>query len=381
MTNRAVLLICLAAVIAAPSGCGGRAHAIPRRQPPSVTVITPQRADAVATITLPGDLVGFYQAALHAKVTGYLKSISVDKGDWVKAGQVLAEIEVPELQQRLQRARASLKIRRVTHERLQHVWNTDKRLVAREDVDVAQGKYDEAKAEVDELEAMADYTRIVAPFNGVITGRFVDPGALIEARGGKFESTETSMGGGTSAPLVTLADINKLRVYVYVPEDQVSHIRRGMPATITLHELPRRKFTGAVTRFAPSLDLATRTMLAEVDLDNPQHELYPGMYANVTLELIRHRNALELPPTAVVVSPEGNYLYLVRQNKLDRAPVGVGIRTADYVEITSGIAPGDVVVNNLSPALIEGETVVPVKMASTGPQAQQHPDPVPISPP
>jgi len=154
-------------------GCDtGRAEAPRAVTPPSVTVVEAQRADAVRTITLPGDLVGFYEAALHAKVSGYLKRIDVDKGDSVTQGQVLAEIEIPELQQKLKRARANLEIRRLTRERLERVWTSDKRLVAREDVDIAESKFEQAQAEVEELEALVNYTRIVAPFDGVVTGRF-----------------------------------------------------------------------------------------------------------------------------------------------------------------------------------------------------------------
>ena len=141
-----------------------------------MTVTRPERGDVARTITLPGDLVGLNEAALYAKVTGYLRRIDVDKGDWVQKGQVLAVIEVPELEQKLKRARANLEVQRVTYERLKGVWTTDRRLVAREDVDIAQGKFEQAQADVEELEAMVGYTQIVAPFDGVITARYVDPG-------------------------------------------------------------------------------------------------------------------------------------------------------------------------------------------------------------
>ena len=136
---------------------------------------SPQRKTIARTLTLPGDLVGFYESTLFAKVTGYLKTISVDKGDWVKTGQVLADIEVPELKQRLERARADMEVQKITYDRVQKVWKSDPRLIARQDVDVAAGKYQEAKAQLDELSALDEYTRIVAPFDGVITARFVDP--------------------------------------------------------------------------------------------------------------------------------------------------------------------------------------------------------------
>ena len=152
------------------------------------------------TIDLPGDVVGFYEAALHAKVTGYLKSISVDKGDRVKAGQVLAQIEVPELRSNLVRAQASLAFERITYERLKQVQQSDRRLISQQDVDMANAKYREAEAAVGTLQTMVGYTNIIAPFDGVITGRFADPGALIRAGGGDIGVDETSgmiSAGGT----------------------------------------------------------------------------------------------------------------------------------------------------------------------------------------
>jgi multidrug efflux pump subunit AcrA (membrane-fusion protein) len=313
------------------------------------------------SITLPGDLVGYYQASLYGKVSGYLKSISVDKGDTVKSGQVLAEIEVPELEQRLRRARANLEVKQRTFERLQRVWNSDKRLVAREDVDIAEGQYEQAKAEVEELEALVSYTRIVAPFDGVITGRFVDPGALIQVSGSSSESAEGVTGPSRAgvSPVVSLAELNKLRVYVYVPEAETSLIRAGMPATLTLREFPGRTFTGTITRFSKALDLSTRTMLTEVDLDNPKRELYPGMYADVTLELARHPNAIQVPATAVGTVKGKSFVYAVKDAQLARVPVTTGLSTPNRIEILSGLSGNEQVVKNFSPALVEGERVQP----------------------
>ena len=348
-------------------GCeAGRADPTPRVAPAAVAVVRPKRGTVVRSITLPGDLVGFYEAALHAKVSGYLKSIAVDKGDTVTQGQVLAEIEVPELQQKLKRARANLEIRRLTQERLEHVWNTDKRLVAREDVDIAESKFQQAQAEMEELEALMNYTHIVAPFDGVITGRFVDPGALIQASGSQPKSASQSSAPmkGENMPVVSVADISKLRVYVYVPENEASAIREGIPATLTLKEFPGRQFTGTVARFTRALDLSTRTMLTEVDLNNPQHELYPGMYADVRLDLARHPDALQLPTTAIAAAESDTFVYVVRDNHLVKTPVKLGIGTEGWVEITTGLGGTEQIVKNLSPALSDGEVVQPLMVAA-----------------
>lgn len=337
-----------------------RSDVPPVRSLPRVVVVHPQIGTATRTLTLPGDVVGYYQTALYAKVTGYLKSISVNNGDRIKKGQVLAQIEVPELRQRLDRARANLEIQRLTYQRLQGVWKSDPRLVARENVDIAYSKFEQAKAKVDELEALVSYTQIIAPFNGVVTERFVDPGALIKAGGeGMTAPMEgTARPGGTNSPVVSVADIAKLRVYVYIPQDSVNFIHRGLPVTITFRELPGRIYHAAVTRYADSLDLSTRTMLTEIDLDNSTREIYPGMYARVVLDVEIHHHAIKLPDSAVGESPGGkHYVFVLRQGRLIRAPVTIGINTGIYTEITSGLSGKEQVVRSITPMLAAGEAV------------------------
>lgn len=336
---------------------------------PAVTVIHPYRGDMVHSIDLQGDVVGFYEAALHAKVTGYLQTISVDKGDWVKTGQVLAQIQVPELDSNLARAQASLEIAKITYQRLKHVQQSDPRLISQEDVDMARAKYDETQASVRTLDTMVAYTKIIAPFDGVITGRFADPGALIRAGGGDYGTDETSglispgategagghrEGGG---PILTLADIDKLRIYIYVPEASYPSIRRGTPAILHFDEFPDRVFKGSVARFANSLDLATRTMLTEVDIDNRNHVLYPRSYAHVTLDLIRHADALSLPAAAIEGSGDSAHVLVVREGRLADVPVSTGISDGSRVEITSGLTDQSLVVDKYSNALSSGEKV------------------------
>jgi membrane fusion protein (multidrug efflux system) len=349
-----------ALMLAAGFSCQGRnAPPAPARMQ-TVMVTQPRRQDAIRQITLPGDLTGFFQATLYAKVTGYLRKINVDKGDWIRSGEVLAEIEVPELEHRLAHEQARLKVNQLTYQRLERVWKSDPRLVAREDVDIAYAKYQESVSNVAELKSMVQYTRIVAPFDGVVTARFVDPGALIQASGGEptFE-----LGGSAAHPqgnataVVSVSEMNRLRVYVYVPEEAVGDIRRGMPATLTLREYPGRSFGASVARFATSLDLSTRTMLTEVDVENPRHELYPGMQANVTVDLENHPDALTVPPSAVSGSSTDAVVYVVRNSRLQKIEVTTGIRTGEYVEIASGLTDQEQVVNNFTPALVQGEQV------------------------
>jgi multidrug efflux pump subunit AcrA (membrane-fusion protein) len=336
----------------------------------TVAVIQPQRKDVTQSITLPGDLVGYYEAALHSKVTGYLTRVMVDKGDWVKQGQLLATLEVPELDQNLARVRAQLQIAKLTWGRLDRVRNTDPKLVAKEDVDIAYSKYMEARALVGELETMVGYTSLVAPFDGVITGRFADPGALIRAGGGDLgisgsgaavsPSVLEGAGGHLTGggPVLSEARVDKLRVYIYVPEREASLVRVGQSATLTLRAFPGQTFPVHVTRFASSLDLATRTMLTELDIENPGHRLYPRMYADVTLVLAKHPDAIQVPRGAVYGIGEPNpWVYTVSNGRLRKVVVTTGITDGVKVEITSGLNGNETVVSTASPSLVDGEAV------------------------
>ncbi len=364
-----MVLLAALAFAAAVAGCEAPAETKTTLPKPVVSVTRPQRADMMRSIELPGDLVGFYEAALHAKVTGYLQTITVDKGDWVKAGQVLATIQVPELHSNLRQAEANLSIQTITYDRLRKVQQSDPRLVSQQDVDVAFAKFQQAKATVETLHTMCDYTKIVAPFDGVITGRFADPGALIRAGGGDIGVNEMSglvspgavegAGGhrGGGGPVLTMAKIDKLRVYVYVPEQVVALIRRGTPATLRFEEFPGRSFSGVVARYANSLDLATRTMMTEIDIDNPSHQLYPRMYAHVTLDLVRHPDAMRLPIGSIGELGKSPYVYVVADGHLVKKPVAIGINDGRYAEITSGLSGDELVVSAVRPTLRAGEAV------------------------
>lgn len=356
------------AIVAALCACS---HPAPPGPPvaPRVSVIHPQRGAMALSIDLPGDLVGFYEAALHAKVTGYLQSIAVDKGDRVKSGQVLAVIEVPELHSNLQHAQAHLVIQKLTYERVKRVQSADRRLISQEDVDMAYAQYQQAQAAVHTLQTMVSYTKIIAPFDGVITGRFVDPGALVRAGGGDFGVNETSalispgategagghrIGGG---PILTIAKTDRLRVYVYVPDRWCRFIHRGTPATLTVDEVPGLVIKGSVTRYAGALDLTTRTMLTEIDIDNTALGLYPRMYAHVTLDLVSHPQALRLPISAVNQDHQNSVVLVVSNNSVLTRAISVGLVEPDYVEITSGLSSGDLVVDPFSADLKDGQTV------------------------
>jgi membrane fusion protein (multidrug efflux system) len=327
---------------------------------PKVYVVRPARGEIDRTVTLPGDAVGFYETALHAKVTGYIKDITVDKGDWVKSGSLLCTLDVPELHSNLARAKARMDIARLTYQRVLQVWNKDPRLVAKEYVDELYAKWKETEAEYNTLQTMVGYTQVSAPFTGVITGRFADPGALIRAGASDIGVGETSgvissgategsgghrTGGG---PILTMAAIDKIRIYSYIPNDVVSFIKQGTDVMLHFDELPREEFRGKVTRYAKALDLSTRTMLAETDIDNPNHEIYPRMYAHATYILERHYNALLVPISATAVLRQKTFVFVVRKGKLKRVFVKPGISNRRVVEVLSGLSPDDLVVKNYS---------------------------------
>jgi membrane fusion protein (multidrug efflux system) len=350
-------------------GCGNQPKIAGPPAERTVGVIHPERGPMSLSIELPGDLVGFYEAALHAKVTGYLASISVDKGDRVKAGQVLAVIEVPELHSNLEQAQAMMAIDEITYQRLRRVQISDARLIAQQDIDIANAKYRQAQASVHTLQTMVGYTRIIAPFDGVITGRFADPGTLIRAGGGDIGVSESSAqispgategaGGhrGGGGPLLTLAKIDKLRVYVYVSGRWCPYIRRGTPAVLTFDDLPGVSVTGSVTRYAAALDLSTRTMLTEIDIENPTGVLYPRMYAHVKLVLVTHPDAIRLPIAAVNQEGSKASVFIVRNGQLAETQVQTGITSPDYIEITSGLTMNDLVVASFSTDLRKGTKV------------------------
>jgi membrane fusion protein, multidrug efflux system len=374
----------LMAFALAAFGCARDREAVSQTAP-QVSVVHPQRGAMALSIDLPGDLVGYYEAALHAKVTGYLQSMGVDKGDEVKKGQVLATIQVPELRSNLQQALAHLEIQQLTYDRLKRVQQSDPRIVAQEDVDIAYAKYKESQANVHTLETLVGYTAIVAPFDGIVTGRFVDPGALVAAGGGDIGVNETSalispgategssghrLGGG---PLLTIANTDRLRVYVYVPGRWCRYIRRGTPAAVTFDEVPGLTVSSSVTRYAGALDLTTRTMLTEVDIDNNNHQLYPRMYAHVKLDLASHPQALRLPITAVNQEGQRTTVIVVSRGSALRRSISLGLIQPDYVEITSGLSPDDLIIDPFNPDLRDGETVsYPEPGSSTG-RADQKP--------
>jgi membrane fusion protein (multidrug efflux system) len=312
-----------------------------------VLVTHVQAAPSARSLVVPASVRGFIETPIYAKIAGYLKEIRVDKGDRVTAGQVLAVLESPELDQQVANARANYELQRVTNQRNQEL--VKEALIAQQVADESRGAMLQAKATAEELEAMRDYKIVRAPVTGVVTARSVDPGTLIPA------VTTPSSG----APIVSIATLAPVRVFANVPQSVVPFIHNGEPATITVSDYPDRTFSGAVTRHPEVLQPATRTMLVEVDIANEDQALYPGMYARMSLTIVRTVSTPQVPDDALIFRGGKVYVPLVRDNKLALSEVGLGYDDGRMVEVTSGVVAGDLVAVNVGQAARDGEVVRP----------------------
>ena len=318
--------------------------------PVSVQLVRPQRGAITRSVTLPGSVAAWQQATLYAKVGGYLKTIAVDKGDAVKAGDLLAEIEVPELLADRAKFQADVDVAAIDFKRVGEAQKKAPDLVVPQTVDEAHGKLEIAQAGMARLETLLGFTKITAPFAGIITRRFVDPGAFIPAA--------TSGSAAQNAALVTLADFSTVRVYLAVPEPEVPLVKKDALALISFQEIPGQTFTGQVTRIAYALDEATRTMLAELDLPNAAFELRPGMYAIVKLSVERHAAALLVPAAAVLTEKAGKSVFTVDvAHKAHRLPIKAGFEDGTAVEILDGLPPAQPVVLLGKLSLQDGQAV------------------------
>ncbi len=317
--------------------------------PVDVQITKPTRRDLIYTVTLPANISPLYQTTLYAKVSGYLKWIGPDKGDAAKKDQVLAIIDAPEVEEQYHQAVSDYKIKKLTYERLAKVWKESPDVIAKQDVDVAEAAYQGAKHLVEQREALRDYTKVRAPYDGIITARFADPGALIQV------ATASATG---AIPLFTIMDLNTVRVYTNVPQDDSPWVVPGKTkASVSLKELPGRSFTGTITRSTLALDPSTRSLLVEIDLPNPDHALRPGTFAEASLGLREIPNALVLPPQAVISGPKGKSVFVVDQGHAKSVPVQTGISDGRWMEMTSGLSGDEEVVVVGKRKLLDGSPV------------------------
>lgn len=342
-----------------------------------VTVITPEQPPALTSLSLPADIRPFLQTSIYSRISGTLSKRLVDIGDHVRAGQLLATVYVPELEQELAQARAALTQAQATAvEQKARVelaktslqrWlqNAQSGGVSQQDVAQRQSDYNanvaayqatmaqvqQNKANINRLLALKSYQKITAPFNGVITARLVDPGANIVAGG-----------SSTSTNLLTIAQTDVLRVFINVPQTNVPSIKTGLSAKITLAELPKSVFNGKITRTANALDPASRTLLTEIDLKNTTHQLHPGMFAQAHLELPRTGQLLLIDDHALVVNEKGTQVIQVTPaGKLHFQKVQVGKDNGIQIEIKSGLQGNEQLVSNPTDQMKEGQKVEVLK--------------------
>ncbi len=362
------LLICAAAgaiAYAVVTGIAARVHAADmlRRQTfdmaiPTVSVVHPRRGASVEEVVLPGNAQAYVATPVWARTNGYLKKWYFDIGAHVKSGQLLAEIETPEVDKQLDQARADLAtaeanyaLSKTTADRYQALFKSDS--VAKQDVEDRVGDLNAKKAMVDSakynlqrLEETQGFEKVYAPFDGVITTRNIDIGALINA--------------GANAPGKELFDIaatNRLRVYVNVPQQYSRDVTPGAAADITQAEFPGRKFAGSIARNAEAIDPASRTLLTEVDVENPTGQLLPGAFVSVHLKLRSKAAAVIVPVNALIFRAEGMQVAIVRNNKTELRSIAIGRDFGTEVEVVSGVSPDDEVIENPSDSLFSGAEV------------------------
>lgn len=306
-------------------------------------------------VRLPGELQPFLSVDLYPKVTGILDWIGVDRGSQVKKGQILARLTAPELTAQRIEAEAKLRSDQITHERLAAAAATPG-VVAPNDVHVAQRTVEADRARVKTLREMEAYLVIAAPFDGVITTRNVHPGALVGPTGGGI--------GGANLPLVRLEHTAHLRLMVPVPEAYAGGISEGQKVKFTVPAFPGQSFAGTISRVAHSVDMKTRTMPVEIDVDNPSGVLAPGMFPEVEWPVRRSDPTLFVPVKAVVTTTELTFVIRVKGDTAEWVTVQKGRTVANLIEVFGNLQAGDMVVVRGTDEMRSGTTVAPKPVAA-----------------
>ena len=346
--------LCITIGVAVASSQGPAASALPPSSSNDGALVTVAatrvtRTDLARSAEYTAELRPYLDVDLHAKVAGFLKTISVDIGDRVTAGQVIARLELPEQEADLAKAKADYAVLKLNYERVTAVAAKEPGLLAQQDIDKAQGDYEEARAAFDRAKILTDYAVITAPFNGVITKRYADPGALIQAG---TASTSQSM------PLVHLSELDRLRLDFPVPQSLAPFVTIGMPVSV---EIPATEevIQAKVARDTDDVDPSTRMMTVELDIDNHDLHLKPGMYAMATISLQTADNALVLPVQAVEFGTNPSVWTIGPTGTLEQRPIEIGLQTPDLIEITHGLRLGDAVVFGTPDGLRQGMHIAP----------------------
>jgi len=327
---------------------------------PAVVVVQPKRSAPAQEIVLPANVQAFADAPIYARTNGYLRRWYVDIGSRVKEGQLLAEIDTPEVNQQLRQsladlatAQANLNLSKITSERYAGLLKTDS--VSKQESDNAAGDYEakqanlqSAQANVKRLEELKSFQKIYAPFSGVITARNTDVGALIDS----------GSSGGVRTELFHIVQPDKLRVYVSVPQVYSQAAKPGLTAELTLSEFPGRPFEGKLVRTANAIDPASRTLLVEIAVNNPTGQLFTGSYAEVHLKLPTAASAFILPVNTLLFRAEGLRIATVGEGqKVELKPITIGHDFGSEVEVLAGLSGSENVIVNPPDSVVTGETV------------------------
>jgi len=367
MRTRRRLLFGLGVVVAAAGLLWLARHVQATHEPstlaePTVAVAKVGREDLYREVTIPAEFRPYEEVELHAKVSGYVSEMKVDFGDRVKAGQLLATLEVPELSDELHNAMAAVQKAEADHAdahliytRLVGVNQQQPNLVAQQDLDTADAKdhataaaIDAAKADVGKYQTMLAYTQIIAPFDGVITWRSADPGALIEA--GTASDTQAKS-------LLRISDNYRLRLDFPVSVEYVKDIHLGDKVDVRVESLGGKTFTGTISRFTARVAEDTRTMITELEVLNPNLEIVPGMYATVVLKVEEHPHALAIPIQASASGGTTKVLIVNANHEIEERPVTLGLETSSQYEVVSGLREADLVMLGNPAQLKPGQKV------------------------
>jgi RND family efflux transporter MFP subunit len=335
---------------------------------PAVSVVSPKRSAPAQEIILPGNVQSFISSPIYARTNGYLRKWYFDIGAHVKQGQLLAVIETPEVDQQLEQslsnlntAKANLALAETTKNRYQGLLKDN--AVSQQDVDNAVGTYNANKATVEanqanvrQLQALQSFEKIYAPYDGVITARNIDTGDLINS----------GSSGGVKTDLFHISQPGTLRVYVNAPEEYSQGVKTGMTADLSLAEFPGRRFQGKLVRTADAINMTTRTLLIEIDVDNPAGTLLTGSYAEVHLAVPAQASTYLLPVNTLIFRSEGLRIGIVKDGKVVLSAVTPGHDFGNEIEIVAGLKPEDQVIVNPPDSIVSGQDAQIVQAALPG---------------
>jgi RND family efflux transporter MFP subunit len=316
---------------------------------PTVEVATARKVAGSNTVRLIGEARPFQSAILYAKVSGYMRSISVDKGDSVRANQVIAVIESPETDKQYQAAVADAHNKELIANRAATL--VKKEMISQQDADQAEADAAVAKAVLEQIGTMKSYEQLRAPFSGTVTARYSDPGALIQ----NAATSQTS-----ALPLVEVSETSRLRIYVYVDQAHAPYVRTGDPVTIADQANPSLKLTARVTRTSGAIDPKTRTLLVEIDVDNPHNRILAGSFVQVELKVQTPRY-IEVPSDALIVRGGQTLVAVITQDDTVKfTQVAVAEQTGETARLFSGLEEGERVARSIGERVPEGGKVQPV---------------------